>query len=95
MVDTGQPPPDPGDKLQNPKPSPTNLPGQLSGNPAWSGTRVTGGTPMRPFALILEEEKKNRNILEIHLGRVSSTDDENSTKSKKGLTFDDLGELIF
>ena len=41
------------------------------------------------------KKKRNRNILEIHLTRISSTDDNNPSKSKKSLTFDDLGELIF
>ena len=92
-----KPPDPPGGSINNETSTPVpnlNLPGQLSGNPAWTGSRVTGGNPMRSFAQILEEEKKNRNILEIHLAKIT-TEEDPTGKSKKSLNFDDLGELIF
>jgi hypothetical protein len=49
---------------------------------------------MRSFAQIVEDEKKNRNILEIHLNRPHYNEDPNSPKIK-GLTYDDIAELIF
>ena len=48
---------------------------------------------MRSFAQILEDEKKNRNILEIYL-KNKPNEDPDSPKPRS-LTFDDLGELIF
>ena len=46
---------------------------------------------MRSFIQILEDEKKNRNILEINMTKIFS----DPNNKPKGLTFDDLGELIF
>ena len=42
---------------------------------------------MRTFAQIIEQEKANRNILEIHLSKTAA--------KPKNLTFDDISELIF
>ena len=49
---------------------------------------------MRSFAQILEDEKKNRNILEINIQKNKPVDEQESSKIKP-LNFDDLGELIF
>ena len=49
---------------------------------------------MRSFAEILATERKNRNILEINLVNLSKTEN-NAAARNKGLTFDDLGELVF
>ena len=50
---------------------------------------------MRSFSQILEQEKANRNILEIHLTKTSWTNEQGKTEKPKNLTFDDLGEFIF
>ena len=47
----------------------------------------------RTFEQIIEEEKKTRNIIEIHL--VRNTTEDTHENQPKALTFDDLGELIF
>ena len=47
----------------------------------------------RTFEQIIDEEKKTRNIIEIHLTRNST--EEPQENQPRGLTFDDLGELIF
>ena len=65
-------------------------PGQDSGTSAWAGAGGLGGKPLnsRTFLEIIEEEKKNRNILDIQLER-------NNIENPRYLTFDDIGELIF
>ena len=50
---------------------------------------------MRNFSQIIEEEKANRNILEINLRKITSTDSNGDTYKPKHLNFDDLAELIF
>ena len=84
-------------------PDPTGLysqaaattPGSLS---ATTVMAVGGGDAtevrMRSFAEIIASENQERNILEIHLIRLSTKENNVMTKSK-ALTFDDLGELIF
>ena len=67
-------------------------PGQVSGQPAWAGEGALGGANNRTFNQIIEEEKKNRNIIEIHLTKNTGNTQENQPRQ---LTFDDLGELIF
>ena len=72
-------------------------PGQVSSTPAWAGTRALGGATNinnRTFAQIIEEEKLNRNIIEIHITKQTSKEEEEKNSSR-GITFDDLGELIF
>ena len=75
--------------------STTSSPGQVSGHSAWAGAGALGGTIMnnRTFEQIIDEEKKTRNIIEIHLTRNST--EEPQENQPRGLTFDDLGELIF
>ena len=72
-------------------------PGQVSTSSVWTGHGAPGGnkpTTLRTFAQIVEAEKVNRNILEIHLEKITS-EDNGVTIKPKSLTFDDLGELIF
>ena len=85
---------DPGDRDKPPKffksPPPTNIhnPDQKAATKAWAMGGAPGGTSnMRTFSQIVEEEKTNRNILEIHLTK--------TTSRPKNLTFDDIGEFIF
>ena len=53
-----------------------------------------GGAPsFRPYSQIIEEEKSQRNILEIHLRKVILQDQVNS--KPKNLSFDDIGDFIF
>ena len=64
-----------------------------------TSARVEGGgnateVRMRSFAEILASEHQERNILEIHLTRLS-TEENNVMTKVKALTYDDLGELIF
>ena len=65
-----------------------HLPGQVAGSPAWAGPGALGGNANnRTFQQIIEDEKKNRNIVEIQLIKLED--------SQRPLTFDDLGEMIF
>ena len=73
------------------------IPDQVTGLLAWAGPRALGGTSTnnnRTFDQIIEEEKKNRNIIEIQLSKITSAEDP-TENSSRGLTYDDLGELIF
>ena len=83
----GGPPPSTGSLLDD-----NSSPGQVSGHSAWAGTGALGGVNFnnRTFEQIIEDEKKTRNIIEIHLTRNPA--EENQPRQ---LTFDDLGELIF
>ena len=67
-------------------------PGQVSGHSAWAGAGALGGASLnnRTFEQIIEDEKKTRNIIEIHLTRNPAEETQ-----PRALTFDDLGELIF
>ena len=49
------------------------------------------GYNFRSFQQIIDEEKKNGNIIEIHLVKPTNISD----TSQRSLTFDKLGELIF
>ena len=63
---------------------------------ALGGGNPTEEVRMRSFAEIMATEKQDRNILEIHLNRMSNTEPDSNVSSKaKALTYDDLGELIF
>ena len=67
----------------------------LSTTSAWALGGGSGSeVKMRNFAEIIAEEKKQRNILEIHLVKKATTVDD-ETFRPKSLTFDDLGELLF
>ena len=88
----GKPPPQPQQQQQT-----TKQPGQVSGTSAWAGTGALGGKTnnMRDFNRIIEEEKANRNIIEINLTMITTTDSEGTINKPRYLKFDDLGELIF
>ena len=84
---------DSGGGGKNPGPNstprpPNTLPDQKAATTAWAMGGASGGNKnMRTFAEIIEQEKTNRNILEIHLTKTAI--------KPKNLTFDDLGDLIF
>ena len=92
----GGPGPPPPQSSPTQHPSLIN-PGQESSGPAWAGAGCLGGTNynMRDFSTILEQEKYSRNILEIKIVKITTTDSEGAIHKPKHLTFDDLGELIF
>ena len=93
LGDTGQPPPGVGPPQLTP---PSLHPEQKTVTSAWALGGVSGGTNnMRTFSQILEEEKLNRNILEIHLTKTSWLNDQGKIEKPKNLTFDDIGEFIF
>ena len=69
-------------------------PGKETGNLAWAGSRVLGGANTRTFQQIIEDEKKNRNIIEIQITRPAPSGDSQDS-APRPLTYDDLGELIF
>ena len=86
---SGGKPPD-QDKISPTEHKTTNSPGQVAGPPAWAGAGALGGAPnSRTFQQIIEEEKKNRNIIEIQIAKPEPTE------SLRPLTYDELGELIF
>ena len=70
----------------------SSSPGQVSGHSAWAGVGALGGANTRTFEQIIEQEKKNRNIIEIHLTKDPEKIQQNP---QRPLTFDELGELIF
>ena len=73
---------------QHPPTRPAPAPDQKATTKAWAlGGASEGTSNMRTFEQIIEDEKANRNILEIHLSK-------NPTRPKN-LTFDDIGEFIF
>ena len=60
---------------------------------AWAvGWSDASEVRMRTFAEIIASEKTERNILDIHVTKIFTA--ENNTKPKN-LTFDELGEFIF
>jgi hypothetical protein len=59
-----------------------------------SGWRNGSEVRLRSFAEIIAAEKQHRNILEIHLSKIATMENNVVTKVKP-LTFDDLGEVIF
>ena len=87
---SGGKPPDPN-KLPT---DPTVLPDQISRNSAWAESGVSGGITIgRSFQQIIEDEKKQRNIVELKLQKLKLNSE--SDEYARSLTFDDLGELIF
>ena len=83
-------PPDPGggDGRQN------SFPDQRTETPAWNGESAFGGT-FRTFPQILEEEKRNRNILELKITKIISQDEHGEQQRPRSLTFEELGEFLF
>ena len=64
---------------------------------AWASDSVSGGNrKMRTFEQILEDEKSQRNILEIQIQKMNILNEDDETVQKaKNLTFEDFGELMF
>ena len=50
---------------------------------------------MRGFEQIISEEKQTRNIIEISLTKIQSTDENGEIARPRSLSFEELGELIF
>ena len=85
---------DPGDRdkppecLKSPPPISKHNSDQKAATKAWAMGGAPGGTSnMSTFSQIIEEEKTNRNIIEIHIMK--------TTSRPKNLTFDDIGEFLF
>ena len=96
MADTsgGRKPPDPDPRIQSNDSGIKISPGQGTKAPAWGACGgLGGGQQCRSFQQIIEDEKRNRNIIEIQL--VKDTENNNDENSHRALTFDELGELIF
>ena len=55
------------------------------------GTSVAGPANMRNFAQIMEDEKKQRNVLELKITKIRPE----SGPNPANLTYEDLGELLF
>ena len=87
---------EPGGPIGKPPPNTTlPPPDRRPVTPPWAGGSVSGGNiTTRTFAQILEDEKKQRNILEIQLNRNNVTTNETTGKAKN-LTYEDIGELLF
>ena len=95
LGDTGQPPPGGGALRASHPSSPTHIPDQRTVTPsAWAGDSVSGGSTVT-FEQILEDEKKQRNILEIQLIKNDVTNHDGSVGKARNLTFEDIGELLF
>ena len=95
MGDTGQPPTEgTGTSDQILQKSPT---GSTSTTSAWAlGAGPAGNSKkQRSFAEIIAEQKINRNILEITLTKIQTTDAEGKTHTRKNLTYDEIGSFLF
>ena len=93
MGDTGEPPP--GDPPPDQVPPSQLKPGQTFADAAQAAGLVSGGiNNSRSFEQIISEEKKNRNILELHLTK-NVTIENNKQVKPKNLTFDELSIFIF
>ena len=86
----GQAPPGGGLSDQNNVKS--TVPDQRATTSAWVEGSVSGG---RSFSKIIEDEQKNRNIIELQITRLSTEDEHGVMNRAKQLTFEDLGEFLF
>ena len=68
------------------------VPDQRAATLAWAEGSVTGG---RSFAKIIEDEQRDRNIIELQMNRLSVEDEHGNMNKVKQLTFEDLGEFLF
>ena len=73
----GRPPPDGGGARH----ANNTVPDQRAATLAWAGGSVAGGTLSRNFAKIIEEEKRNRNIIELQINKLL-VEDENGVMNK-------------
>ena len=62
---------------------------------AEGGGTSSQGPKLRSFAEIIAEEKSNRNIIQIHLKKITEVQENGDSIKPRSLNFDDLGELIF
>ena len=85
MLDTGQPP-DTG--------PPSHIQPESTMTPAQAGGGSNQPCRMRSFKEIIEDEKKNRNILTIKLSKIVNFVD-GSEERPPSLNMEDIGELIF
>ena len=93
MADGQEPPPGGGSDL-----SQSNILSldQRTTTSAWADGSVPGRKSItRSFEQIVEDEKKERNILEIVLQKLNVVNDDGSVTKPKSLTFEDIGELLF
>ena len=89
MGDTGQPPGRPPPWGGGPQ---DTVPDQRATTAAWAVGSVSGG---RNFAKIIEDEQRDRNILEMQITKID-VENENGVMTKpKPLTYEDLGEFLF
>ena len=98
MGDTGQPPPGGGEKSTNTSLSNLQTSGPTSTTSAWAGGAGPAGLArkQRSFAEIISEERRNRNILEITLTKMTTTDPATGrTHTRKNLSFDEIGAFLF
>ena len=96
MGDTGQPPPGGGKESTNLSNQPIS--GPTSTTSAWAGGAGPAGhaRKQRSFAEIISEERKNRNILEITLTKIQTTDPTTGRiHTRKNLSFDEIGTFLF
>ena len=84
----GLPPPG-GGRTVNPSKS---VPDQRVATTAWAVGSVSGG---RSFAKILEDEQRDRNIIELQISKVDIDDEDGMPTKPKPLTYEDLGEFLF
>ena len=90
MGDTGQPPP--GGGSQGVHVQQSNVPDQRIMTNAWAAGGVSGG---RNFSKIIEDEQRDRNILELKISKIDIEDDNGAMTKPRPLTFEDLGEFLF
>ena len=87
----GQPPPGGGSEY-GATVNQIHVPDQRTATSTWVKGSVTGG---RSFAKIIEDEQKERNILELQISRNSIEDELGNMNKVKPLNFEDLGEFLF
>ena len=88
MGDTGRPP---GAVLTTP---PDEIQANLQTVTSKEGDRLDGPQKMRSFAQIIDDERKNRNIIEIKITKIFSVVD-GVTCKPENLTIAQVGELMF
>ena len=90
-------PPDPGGgggSARNSDASDYSHPDLRTVTPAWAGDSASGGST-RSFSQIITEEKQKRNILELNITKILSTDENGDQTRPRSLTYEDLGEFLF
>ena len=67
-------PPNPGGGIGETSTSANTHPDRRTVAPAWAGGSALGGST-RTFSQIIEQEKSNRNIIELQIQKIISTDE--------------------